>query len=107
MAMKPYIQIAIRTKLETNNWALGEKIIESLERRDGRLVPEQVSHNADRFADSYPGKFSCQDWWASKAMLRVGGVLSEFDQDFAWKRKTSIKSVGRISHTHTQIFVGS
>ena len=45
--MKPYIQIAIRTRAETVGWDVGEKFIDSLSLGGGLLAPEQVSHNAD------------------------------------------------------------
>lgn len=46
--MKSYIQIAIRTKTETIDWGVGEKLIDSLGVSGGALLPEQVSHNADK-----------------------------------------------------------
>lgn len=54
--MKPYIQIAIRTKAETIGWSSGEKLIDSLGLNGELLLPEQVSHNADKFTEPFLGK---------------------------------------------------
>jgi hypothetical protein len=92
--MKPYIQIAIRTRVETVGWDVGEKFIDSLSLGGGLLAPEQVSHNADEFAEPFMGKAASESVWASKASIRVNGALSEFYQDFAWRRKRAIKHSG-------------
>ncbi|MCD0501321.1 hypothetical protein LP085_31065 [Achromobacter sp. MY14] len=97
--MKSYIQIAIRTKSETIDWGVGEKLIDSLNVSGGWLHPEQVSHNADKFTELFLGKSSCENIWASKASLRLNGVLSDFYQDFSWRRKKAIKSSGSVVHS--------
>jgi hypothetical protein len=97
--MKPYVQIAIRTKSETSGWSVGEALLATLSQDGGLLVPEQVSHNADKFVESFMGVAASEAWWASKAILRVDGVSSDFHQDFAWRRKTTIKSTGSVVHT--------
>lgn len=97
--MKSYIQIAIRTKAETIDWGVGEKLIDSLSLSGRLLLPEQVSHNADKFTEPFLGKTSCESVWASKASMRANGALSDFYQDFAWKRKKAIKSSGSVVHT--------
>lgn len=101
--MKPYIQIAIRTKTETIGWGVGEKLINSLSLNGGLLLPEQVSHNADKITEPFLGKAACEDIWASKATMRVNGALSDFYQDFAWRRKKAIKSSGSVVHTSRNI----
>ena len=85
--MKPYVQIAIRTKSETIGWGVGEAFIASLSRDGGVLVPEQVSHNADKFVESFMGMAASEACWASKAAIRINGALSDFYLDFAWRRK--------------------
>jgi len=97
--MKSYIQIAIRTKAETIDWGVGEKLIDSLGVSGGVLLPEQVSHNAAKFTETVLGKGSCESFWASTASIRTNGTLSDFYQDFAWRRKKSIKSSGSVVHT--------
>jgi len=97
--MKTYIQIAIRTKAETIDWGVGERLIDSLSLSGGLLLPEQISHNADKFTEPFLGKNSCESAWASKASIRTNGALSDFYQDFAWKRKKTIKSSGSVVHT--------
>ncbi len=98
--MKRYIEISITTRKETIDWAVGEKFIDSLSMEDGLLIPESISHNADRFRNSFVGKAFCKEAWASKAVLHTGdGLPSDFFQDFAWKRKRSIASKGYVMHT--------
>lgn len=94
--MKPYVQIAIRTKSETIGWGVGEAFIASLSRDGGVLVPEQVSHNADKFVESFMGMAASEACWASKAAIRINGALSDFYQDFAWRRKKRLKALGAL-----------
>ncbi len=101
--MKSYIQIAIRTKSETIGWSAGEKLIDSLSLNGGLLLPEQVSHNEDKFTEPFVGKPACESLWASKAPIRVNGALSDFYQDFAWRRKKAVKSSGSVVHTFRNI----
>ncbi|WP_257604085.1 hypothetical protein [Pseudomonas tolaasii] len=93
------MQIAIRTKSETSGWGVGEALLATLSRDGGLLVPEQVSHNADKFVESFMGVAETVAWWASKGTMRVNGALSEFNDHFAWRRKTTIKSTGSVVHT--------
>ncbi|RYF50778.1 MAG: hypothetical protein EOO38_04850 [Cytophagaceae bacterium] len=97
--MKPYMQIAIRTKAETTDWRLGEELIASLNVSGGLLVPEQVSHNADKFVEAFMGGDESQRIWASKVSIRIDGALSDFYQDFAWRRKKTLKCSGSVVHT--------
>ena len=69
----------------------------------GLLLPEQVSHNADKFTEPFLGKTQCQRVWASEASIRVNGALSDFYQDFTWKRKRAIRSLGSVVHTSRNI----
>jgi hypothetical protein len=101
--MKSYIQVAIRTKAETVDWGIGEKLIDSMNLNGGLLTPEQVSHNEDKFTEPFLGKSACEGIWASKAAMRVNGALSDFYQDFAWRRKKAIKSSGSVVHTSRNI----
>jgi len=54
--MKPYAHIAIRTKIETVGWDIGGQLLESLYLNGGLLVPEFVSHNADKITEPFEGK---------------------------------------------------
>lgn len=101
--MKPYIQISIKTKSATVGWGVGEKLIDSLSLNGGLLLPEQVSHNADKFTEPFIGKAASEGVWASKAAIRVNGSLSDFYQDFAWRRKKAIKSSGSVVHTSQNV----
>lgn len=101
--MKSYIQISIRTKSETIGWGAGERLIDSLSLNDGLLIPEQVSHNADKFTEPFMGRATSESVWASKATIRVNGALSDFYQDFAWRRKNAIKCSGSVVHTSRNI----
>lgn len=96
--MKSYIQVAIRTKIETTGWGVGEKLIDSLSLNGGLLLPEQVSDNPDKFTESFLEKALCERIWAAKGSSRANGVLSDFYQGFAWRRKKSIKSLGSVVH---------
>ncbi|WP_455824838.1 hypothetical protein [Pseudomonas graminis] len=97
--MKPYVQITIRTKSETIGWGVGEAFISSLSRDGGLLVPELVSHNADKFGESFMGVAASEACWASKAAIRVDGAMSDFYLDFAWRRKKTVKGSGSVIHT--------
>lgn len=96
--MNSYIRIAIRTRAETIDWGVGERLIDTLSLNGGLLLPDQVSHCADKFTEPFAGKASCESVWASKGSIRANGALSDFYQDFAWKRKRAIRSSGSIVH---------
>lgn len=95
--MKTYVQISIRTKSETTDWSFGERLLESLE--GVGLVPEQVSHNADKFIEPFLGVEESKSVWASLASIRFNGSTRDFYQDFAWRRKSAIKCTGSVIHT--------
>ncbi len=97
--MKSYIQMSIRTKIETADWTIGERLVESLGLSGKWLLPEQISHNADKFSGELIGSGSIEDCWASKEVIEINGVQSAFYRDFAWRRRRSIKSVGSVVHT--------
>lgn len=97
--MKPYIKISIKTKSKTIGWDTGEAFIGSLGANNGLLIPEQISHDVDRFADSCIGVDVNEGIWASKGTMSVNGSLSDFYQDFAWRRKKAVKCSGNVVHT--------
>lgn len=101
--MKSYIQMSIRTRIETADWAIGERLVESLGLSGKWLLPEQISHNADKFSGELISSGSIEDCWASKQAIEINGVQLVFCRDFAWKRKRSIKSVGSVVHTFKDI----
>ena len=101
--MKAYIQLSIRTEAATESWAVGEQFIGTLEEHAGLLLPEQISHNPDKFTESYAGKVAMEKRWAAPCTLRYNGSMSEVAEDFAWRRKTAIKSSGYVSHTRRNI----
>jgi hypothetical protein len=111
MKIKPYIQISIRTRAETIDWKIGEKLIDSLCASGDLLLPEKISHNADKISEDFLGKVESERYWAEKASISFNGTLSDFYQDFAWRRRKAIKSAGRIVHTkrnlRAQIVPGS
>lgn len=101
--MKPYIQIAVRTKMETVGWDVGSQLLESLCLNGGLLAPEYISHNADKITEPFEGKSQAERLWAEKTSIRANGSLSDFFLDFAWKRKKSVKCSGRICHMSRNI----
>lgn len=96
--MKPYIQISLTTKIDTFDWKFGEAFIASLHEWNGLILPEQISHNDDKFLDSFVGADECKDYWGVEGEIRVNGSTSRFHEDFAWRRKKTIKSTGYIRH---------
>ena len=88
--MKPYIQISVRSKIETVGWDVGSQLLESLYLNDGLLTPEFVSHNADKITEVFEGKEQAERLWAEKASIGANGSLSDFFLDFSWKRKKSV-----------------
>lgn len=101
--MKQYIQITIRTKAATGSWAVGEQFIGTLEEHGGLLLPEQISHNPDKFIESYSGKMAMEERWAAPCTLRYDGGMVELAEEFAWRRKKAIKSSGYVSHTKRNV----
>lgn len=99
MIVKPYVQIAIRTEKDTANWALGDAFIQSLCAGKGILAPEHISNNIDAFAEPFVSVAESRERWMAKASVRVNGALSEWHQDFAWRRKKKLKSIGSVTHT--------
>ncbi len=98
--MKKYIQISIRTKVETREWHFGSQFLDSFA-DDPKLAPEYISHNADKVHEPFLSKTDCKDVWADKAVIRAGGSAFDFYQDFAWRRKSAIKCTGCVSHKLT------
>lgn len=101
--MKPYVQIAIRTKSATNDWSFGDQLIDSLSFGGGLLAPELISNNPDKFTNPFLGKDASKDIWTSKLIVRGSGTESDFFQDFAWRRKKVLKCTGRIVHATKNI----
>ncbi|CAB3744430.1 hypothetical protein [Achromobacter denitrificans] len=101
--MKPYIQISIRTNIETVDWDVGSRLLESLYSNEGLLSPEFVSHNVDKVKEPFEGGAQAELFWAEKASIRANGSLSDFFLDFAWRRKRSVKSSGNVIHTFRNI----
>lgn len=97
------MQVAIRTKVDTFHWGVGKSLIESLGDGGELLCLEQISHNPDKFTEPFLGKSECEKWWATKGSLRVNGSLSEYYEDFAWRRKKAVKSSGYIRHKAVNI----
>ncbi|WP_046384109.1 hypothetical protein [Pseudomonas veronii] len=96
--MKQYTQMSIRTKVDTFEWKFGKDFIASLYEWGGLILPEQISHNADKFVDLFVGGDECKDYWGAEGEIRVNGSMSRFHEDFAWRRKKTIKSTGYIRH---------
>ncbi|WP_343575836.1 hypothetical protein [Pseudomonas sp.] len=101
--MKPYIQISIRTKIETIDWDFGSQLLESLYLNDGLLAPELISHNVDKVDGPFKGRSQAEVFWAEKTSIRANGSLSDFFLDFAWRRKRSVKSSGNVVHTFRNV----
>ncbi|MDR2637805.1 MAG: hypothetical protein LBB55_05645 [Zoogloeaceae bacterium] len=105
--MKKYVQITVKTKSNTTDWEVGERLVDSLEMGDGLLIPEQVSYyNPDKFKDPFMGKAACKDIWAVKGIIRSGNSTPrEFACDFAWRRKKALKCKGYVVHTMKNIYL--
>lgn len=101
--MKKYIKINVRTKGETVNWRIGEHILDSLCEFQGNLLPEQISHNPDKFDAPFLGKKCVENFWATPVTLSYGGGTFEVADTFAWRRKKSVKSLGYVTHTKRNI----
>lgn len=95
------MQVSIRTKIDTFEWGVGERFISSLYEGGGVILPEQISHNADKFVDLFAGKAGCESYWAGVGSVRVNGATSPFYEDFAWRRKKVVKSTGYVRHKST------
>ena len=94
--MKKYIQIGIRTKIETSSWDVGDVFLASLE--NSGISPEQVSNNADKFTDKFLSRSESEKYWSSPAILVSNGIKINFYQDFAWRRKHVVRSSGYVVH---------
>lgn len=101
--MKSYIQISIRTKVETIDWDFGCQLLESLSLDDGLLAPEFISHNVDKVKEPFEGRPQAETFWAEKTSIRANGSLSDFFLDFAWRRGRLVKSSGNVVHTFRNI----
>lgn len=94
--MKPYVHIAIRTKIETVGWDIGGQLLESLYLNGGLLVPEFVSEFWGKTTVPFEGASQAEKIWAEKAVMRSNGSYSEFFLDFVWRRKKAVKSSGYV-----------
>ncbi|MFG0233429.1 hypothetical protein [Achromobacter sp. 413638] len=99
MTPQPYIQISLRTKIETDGWDVGRKLLASLYVDSSFLAPEYVSHNADKVTEPFEGELHAERLWSEKICIRANGTLSELVDNFAWKRKRSVRNTGYVSHT--------
>lgn len=94
--MKKFVQIAIRTRIDTTDIALGRALIALLDRHG--LSPEQVSFNPDKFKDEFLGDESITHWWAALATIKSQGRSYESPMPFAWRRKKAVRSTGYLRH---------
>jgi hypothetical protein len=108
--MKRYIQIAIRTRSNTTDWKVGERLIDSFGIGDGLLMPEYASYfNPDKIKDPFLGKAACEAIWAVKCAIHLPGPggLRDFFADFAWRRKKMLKCTGYVVHTSKNIYLNT
>ncbi|ENW94589.1 hypothetical protein [Acinetobacter sp. NIPH 298] len=99
--MKPFIQIRIRSKVDTFEWRdYGWPFIESLVNTSkGWLSPEHISTNPERFKQKFESVEACEDNWAGLGQIHIDGKkVSEFHNDFAWRRKNKLKGKGWVTH---------
>ena len=54
--MKKFIKINIRTKMATAEWSVGGGLMDTLYNFQENLIPEQISHNPDKFNQPFLGK---------------------------------------------------
>jgi len=76
--MKSYIRISIRTNIETVDWDVGSRLLESLYSNEGLLSPEFVSHNVDNVKEPFEGGAQAELFWAEKVSISANGNLSDF-----------------------------
>lgn len=100
--MKSYVQISIRTRADTHDWPVGDAMIGALS-SNSVLVPEQLSHNPDRYSNPRMDMSCFRECWASVAQLRVNGSMFEFHQDFCWRRKRLVRSSGCLQHKKVNV----
>lgn len=94
--MKSYVQISIRTRVDTTDLERGRALVALLDSHG--LSPEQVSFNPDKFKDDFLGDESLQRWWAAMATIKSQGYSFEAPMPFAWRRKRVVKSSGYVRH---------
>lgn len=92
--MKNYVQISIRTRVDTTELERGRALVALLD--SYCLIPEQVSFNPDKFKDDFLGDESLQRWWAAVAIVKSQGRSFEAPMSFAWRRKKTVKSSGYV-----------
>lgn len=99
--MKKYVQISIRTRVDTTELERGRELVALLDSHG--LTPEQVSFNPDKFKDDFLGDESLERWWAVMATVKSQGRSFEAPMPFAWRRKRVVKSSGYVWHrVHNQ-----
>lgn len=101
--MKSFLNISIRTRVETESWKIGEKMLMSLISADARLCPELISKKDEDGSKEFTGFDSVQPAWASPAVVSDGSRSIVFHQNFEWRRKKEIKSEGYVIHTSKNI----
>jgi hypothetical protein len=94
--MKSYVQISIRTRVDTTELERGRALVALLDSHG--LTPEQVSFNPDKFKDDFLGDESLERWWAAIATVRSQGRSFEAPMPFAWRRKKVVRSSGYVRH---------
>lgn len=95
--MKKYVQIALRTSIDSTELARGQAMVDLISRHG--MAPEQVSFNPDKFKDEFCGEKSLEQWWAAMAVLTSRGRTYKSPMSFAWRRKRAVKASGYVTHT--------
>ena len=99
---KPYVDMIIRTRAETSDWAYGARFLQSLCQYGDLLVPEQMSHNYDRFSgkelEPFVGIAEAEKKWAVDSSRSYDGVFVKNYEYFAWRRRKNLKCLGWIAH---------
>ena len=104
---KPCIDIRIRTRAETSDWAYGKQFLQSLYRWGDLLVPDRMSHNPDNFsneeAEPFTGVDEAEKKWALDISRSYDGVFLKLHQWFAWRRRKNLKYLGWITHKQMNV----
>ena len=95
---RPYILVSMNTPLDTTDWLFGKRFLEILTTQGAMFIPELIG-NYESCNEQFISVESCESVWESTAEIRAYGSLNEFNEDFFWKKRSSIKCLGHVMHT--------
>ncbi|MCX8281900.1 hypothetical protein OSJ77_17040 [Phyllobacterium sp. 0TCS1.6C] len=96
----------LQTNADLTPWPVGQDLLSQVF-AEPKLRPQRIATFGEvsaRHGLDIAGIEDCRDHWANRATLRVNGSLSEFHQDFHWKRRMVPRSQGSVSFSTTNIY---